>query len=165
MAHVYVSIGSNIDKEINIPSSINELERQYGPLEISNVYETKAVGFEGDDFYNLVVGFQSNDSPNEISQKLKEIEVNHDRTRGKEQFDSRTLDLDQLLYDDLVMHMDSVNIPHRDILRYNFVLKPLAEIAGGVMHPEEHKTIHELWCAAEKNGEMRIVNFEFDQCK
>ena len=165
MAHVYVSIGSNIDKEINIPSSINELEKQYGPLEISNIYETKAVGFEGDDFYNLVVGFQSNDSPNEISQKLKEIELNHDRTRGKEQFDSRTLDLDQLLYDDLVMHMDSVNIPHSDILRYNFVLKPLAEIAGDVMHPEEHKSIHELWCAAEKNGEMRIVNFEFNQCK
>ena len=161
MARVYISIGSNIEKEKNISSSVNALQERYGPLEISNVYETKAVGFDGDDFHNLVVGFDTNDTPLEISQTLKQIEADHDRTRGKEQFESRTLDLDQLLYGDLVMQMDGVNVPHPDIMRYNFVLKPLAELAADTPHPEEEKNILELWNAFEKNGEMKVIKYDF----
>ena len=163
MARVYISIGSNIDKEKNVPSSLKALHSHYGLLDISNVYETKAVGFEGDNFHNLVVGLDTNESPLEISQKLKEIEVMHDRTRGKEQFESRTLDLDQLLYGDLVLQMEGINVPHPDILRYNFVLKPLSELAGDVVHPEEQQTINELWEASLENGEMKLVDFAFHQ--
>ncbi len=161
MARVYISIGSNIDKEKNIPSSVKALQEHFGDLDISNVYETKAVGFEGDDFHNLVVGFDTDESPLEISNVLKKVEADHDRTRGKEKFESRTLDLDQLLYGDLVMQMDGVNLPHTDILRYNFVLKPLTELAGEVEHPEEEKTINELWEAYEEKGEMAVVEYEF----
>ena len=161
MARVYVSIGSNIEKEKNIPSAVKALQAHYGPLDISNVYETKAVGFDGDDFHNLVVGFDTNESPLEISQKLKEIEANHGRTRGKEQFESRTLDLDQLLYGDLVMQMDGINVPHPDILHYNFVLKPLAELAGNALHPDEDQTIDELWEKQLQNGEMKLVDYKF----
>lgn len=161
MARVYVSIGSNIEKEKNIPSSLKALQAHYGPLDISNIYESKAIGFEGDDFHNLVIGFDTKESPLEISQKLKEIETSHDRTRGKEQFESRTLDLDQLLYGDLVMKMDGVNVPHPDILRYNFVLRPLAELAGDVLHPEEDQTINELWNKQLKNGELKLVDYKF----
>ncbi|NNC67358.1 MAG: 2-amino-4-hydroxy-6-hydroxymethyldihydropteridine diphosphokinase [Gammaproteobacteria bacterium] len=161
MARVYVSIGSNIDKEKNIPSSVKALQEHFGDLDISNVYETKAVGFEGDDFHNLVVGFDTDESPLEISNVLKKVEADHDRTRGKEKFESRTLDLDQLLYGDLVMQMDGVNLPHTDILRYNFVLKPLTELAGEVEHPEEEKTINELWETYEEKGEMTVVEYEF----
>lgn len=161
MARVYVSIGSNIEKEKNIPSAVKALQAHYGPLDISNVYETKAVGFDGDDFHNLVVGFDTNESPLEISQKIKEIEVNHGRTRGKEQFESRTLDLDQLLYGDLVMQMDGINVPHPDILHYNFVLKPLAELAGNALHPDEDQTIDELWEKQLQNGEMKLVDYKF----
>lgn len=161
MARVYISIGSNIEKEKNTSSAVKALQAHYGPLDISNVYETKAVGFDGDDFYNLVVGFDTNESPLEISQKLKEIEANHGRARGKEQFESRTLDLDQLLYGDLVMNMDGINVPHPDILRYNFVLKPLAELAGNVVHPEEDQTIDELWEKQLQNGEMKLVEYKF----
>ena len=157
MARVYVSIGSNIDKENNIQSSIQALREHFGDLEISNVYETRAIGFEGDDFHNLVVGFDTKMSPLEISQILKKIEVEHHRTRGKEKFESRTLDLDQLLYGDLIMQMQGVNIPHPDILRYNFVLKPLQELAGDMQHPEEGKSIDELWRAFERKGEMKVV--------
>jgi len=161
MARVYVSIGSNIDKEKNISSSVRALQEHFGDLDISNVYETKAVGFEGDDFHNLVIGFDTDESPLEISKVLKKIEADHDRTRGKEKFESRTLDLDQLLYGDLVMQMEGVNIPHPDILRYNFVLKPLTELAGEVEHPEEEKTTNELWDKYEGKGEMVIVGYEF----
>jgi len=163
MARVYISIGSNIDKEKNVPSSLKALRSHYGLLDISNVYETKAVGFEGDNFHNLVVGLDTNESPLEISQKLKEIEAMHDRTRDKEQFESRTLDLDQLLYGDLVLQMEGINVPHPDILRYNFVLKPLSELAGDVVHPEEQQTINELWEASLENGEMKLVDVAFHQ--
>ncbi len=161
MARVYISIGSNIDKEKNIPSSIRALQEHFGEMEISNVYETKAVGFEGEDFHNLVVGFDTIQSPLEIAQILKQIEADHNRIRGKEQFESRTLDLDQLLYGDLVMQMEGVNVPHPDILRYNFVLKPLAELAGETMHPEEEKSIEELWKSHLENGELTLVRYEF----
>lgn len=161
MARVYVSIGSNIDKEKNILSSVKALQEHFGELDISNVYQTKAVGFEGDDFHNLVVGFDTDESPLEISKVLKKIEADHDRTRGKEKFESRTLDLDQLLYGDLVMQMEGVNIPHPDILRYNFVLKPLIELAGDVEHPEEEKATNELWNEYEEKGEMDVVEYKF----
>ncbi len=161
MARVYVSIGSNIDKEKNILSAVKALQEHFGPLDISNVYKTKAEGFKGDDFHNLVVGFDTDHTPIEIGQILKQIEVDHGRTQGKEQFESRTLDLDQLLYGDLVMQMDGINIPHPDILRYNFVLQPLAELAGEVVHPEEERTIDELCEASLENGEMKLVDYEF----
>lgn len=161
MARVYLSIGSNIDKEKNILSAVKALQEHFGPLDISNVYETEAVGFEGDDFHNLVVGFDTDQTPREIAHILKQIEADHDRTRGKELFESRTLDVDLLLYGDLVMQMDGVNIPHPDILRYNFVLRPLAELAGEVVHPEEEQTIDELWGASLENGEMKLVDYVF----
>ncbi len=161
MARVYVSIGSNIDKEKNILSAVKALQGHFGPLDISNVYQTIAEGFKGDDFHNLVVGFDTEHTPSEIGQILKQIEVDHGRILGKEQFESRTLDLDQLLYGDLVMQMDGINIPHPDILRYNFVLKPLAELAGEVVHPEEEQTIDELCEASLENGEMKLVDYEF----
>ena len=84
MARVYVSIGSNIETEKNILASIKALRDHFGELDVSNVYETKAIGFEGDNFHNLVVGFDSDESPLEISQVLKRIESNHGRTRGKQ---------------------------------------------------------------------------------
>lgn len=162
MARVFVSIGSNIDKEKNISSSVSALQELYEPLDISNVYETEAIGFKGDNFHNLVVGFETNDTPLEISQVLKQIEAEHDRTRGKEQFESRTLDLDLLLYGDLVMQMDGVNVPHPDIMRYNFVLKPLAELAAETQHPENEKSIEDLMKQFKKNGEMKIVKYDFE---
>lgn len=161
MARVYISIGSNIDVVKNIPSSVKALQKHFGELVISNVYETQSVGFEGDDFHNLVVGFDTDESPLEISNVLKQIEADHDRTRGKEKFESRTLDLDQLLYGDLVMQMQGVNIPHPDILRYSFVLKPLTELAAEVGHPEEEKTMRELWDEFEDEAEMQLVEYEF----
>jgi len=161
MARVHVSVGSNIDKEKNIPSAVKALRKHFGDLDISNVYETKAVGFDGDDFHNLVVAFDTDRTPLEISQVLRIIEADHDRTRGKEKFESRTMDLDQLLYGDLVMQMHGVNIPHPDILRYNFVLKPLTELAGTVEHPEEDKTINQLWDGYKEKGEMKIIDYNF----
>jgi 2-amino-4-hydroxy-6-hydroxymethyldihydropteridine diphosphokinase len=153
MARVYVSIGSNIDRERNIRSAIAVLRNRYGDLQISSVVETGAVGFDGEDFYNLVVGFDTDEDIMSIARWLDEIENQHGRDRSGPRFSSRTLDLDLLLYDDLVIKNEEIELPRDEILRYAFVLGPLAELAPYVIHPELHKSIGEIWQDFDQAGQ------------
>ncbi|MDD1620747.1 MAG: 2-amino-4-hydroxy-6-hydroxymethyldihydropteridine diphosphokinase, partial [Methylococcaceae bacterium] len=94
----YISIGSNIDKEIHIPSSLNALRKLFGALVVSSVYETEPVGFIGDKFHNLVVQFESELSAKEVAKLLRQVELDHGRSRDSHKFSARTLDLDLILY-------------------------------------------------------------------
>ena len=156
MARVFVSVGSNIDKEKNIHSAIAALQTEFGALICSNVYQTEAVGFVGEDFHNLVIGFDTCRSPEEVAKVLRQIEQSHGRKRGKERFLSRTLDLDLLLYADLIIQQDGLQLPRDEITRYAFVLGPLAEIAGDLKHPQSGKPLKELWAEMSKNGESLL---------
>jgi 2-amino-4-hydroxy-6-hydroxymethyldihydropteridine diphosphokinase len=127
MARVYISIGSNIEPLHYIRSSIRTLCEYYDKLILSSVYETEAVGFEGDNFYNLVVGFDTEVELDQLIDHLKQIEDDNNRQRSSERFSARTLDLDILLYDDLIVK--------DEILKYAFVIYPLAEIAPESVHP------------------------------
>lgn len=127
MARVYISIGSNIEPLRYIRSSIRTLCEYYDKLILSSVYETEAVGFEGDNFYNLVVGFDTQVELDQLIDHLKQIEDDNNRQRSSERFSARTLDLDILLYDDLIVK--------DEILKYAFVIYPLAEIAPESVHP------------------------------
>ncbi len=103
MARVYISVGSNVERERNIRSCLRALEERFGALTLSRVYQNKAVGFSGADFFNLVVGFTTDADPYSVASCLRTIETAHGRYRDAPKFSPRTLDLDLLLYDDLVL--------------------------------------------------------------
>lgn len=153
MAQVYVSIGSNIDRVHNIDRALRELTAVYGELQRSSVYESDAVGFDSAPFYNLVVGFAAAASPQAIQGRLHAIEESNGRLRTGE-LSARTLDLDLLTYDDLVMQDGKLVLPRSDIDRYAFVLAPLAEIAGSERHPVSGIRYAELWSAFDDSQQQ-----------
>lgn len=162
MPRVHVGVGSNIDRENSIRGAVRDLATHYGPLRLSPVYESKAHGFEGGNFYNLVVGFDTTEPIERVKDSLAHIESRFGRQRQGNQFSSRTLDLDLLLYGEVVRHDAQINLPHPDIQRYAFVLRPLAEIAPGLRHPETGQTCSKMWEQFGKNKqEIWVVDFEF----
>ncbi len=145
MPRVFVGIGSNIDRERSIRAGVTDLRHQYGEVQLSSVYESDAVGFEGDAFYNLVAAFDSDDSIEQVVARLGHIEDQHGRVRSGERFAARTLDLDLLLYGDEIIVMENLHVPRDEILRYAFVLWPLAEIVPDDVHPEVGENYAALW--------------------
>lgn len=145
MTVAYISVGSNIEPNKHIRASLIDIKQQYGKLIISSIYESEAVGFVGNNFYNLVVGLHTEQSPSEINQALRQIEQNHGRVRNQNKFSARTTDLDLILYGDVVMQTDTLILPRDEILKYAFVLLPLAEIAPHSKHPVTKQTYAELW--------------------
>jgi 2-amino-4-hydroxy-6-hydroxymethyldihydropteridine diphosphokinase len=147
----YISIGSNIEKEKNILSALRELAIFFGGLVVSSTYETEAVGFKGETFHNLIVGFDSDLDVKTIAKQLRQIELDHGRTRECKKFSSRTLDLDLILYGELVISDGRLQIPRDEIEKYAFVLEPLAEIAGNQKHPISGISYRGLWERFDKN--------------
>ena len=145
MTRVYVSVGSNQDARRHVSKALEALVSSFSPVDLSPVYESVAVGFDGDNFLNLVVGFDTELSLSELDSKLGEIEKSCGRVRGQQRFSSRTMDLDLLLYGDLICHDDDWDIPRQEITRNAFVLKPLSDLAPNEIHPELHQTYSQLW--------------------
>ncbi len=159
MARVYLGIGSNIDPEENLRLGIRELRRVFGEIELSAVYASAAVGFEGADFLNMVVGLQSDDSPGAIQGQVELIHDLAGRERGAGRFSSRPLDIDLLLYDDQVVDEPALKLPRCDVLEYSFVLRPLAELDPDLVHPQTGKTMIEHWQGFEIGSHpLRLVD-------
>ena len=155
----YISIGSNIDKETHIPSSLKTLRQQFGDLLVSSIYETEAIGFVGDKFHNLIVKFESELTAKEVAKLLRQIELDHGRGREAPKFSPRTLDLDLILYGEQVISDGRLRIPRDEIERYAFVLEPLAEIAAEERHPISRQTYGQLWQNFDKSGLQQIKVF------
>lgn len=148
----FISIGSNIDKDIHIPSSLNSIKKLFGKIICSSLFETEAVGFEGENFHNLIVQFDSPLDARVIAKRLKQIEHEHGRTRDNRKYAARTLDLDLILHGDLILNDNNLQIPRDEIERYAFVLEPLAEIAPAFLHPVNHKSYSQLWDEYDKTN-------------
>lgn len=145
MAAVYLGLGSNIDAERNLRLAVAELRRLFGTLKVSPVYRSTALGFEGPDFLNLVVALEAEADPFEIIEHIERIHAMAGRRRGPEKFSSRPLDIDLLLYGSRVDPEPPLRLPRRDILEHGFVLRPLADVAPGLVHPLTGRTIAEHW--------------------
>jgi len=161
MAWVYISLGSNIDREALTRAGVAALRQHYGELVLSSVYESEAVGFDGENFYNMVIALQTDEEVHQVAQTLRQIEDEHGRDRTGPRFSSRTLDLDLLLYDDLIIDEEKLQIPRDEILLRAFVLWPMAQVAADLKHPQLHKTYGELWDAFDKDSE-KLEPIEFD---
>jgi 2-amino-4-hydroxy-6-hydroxymethyldihydropteridine diphosphokinase len=162
MAVIYVSIGSNIDRYKHIVAALDALADVFGKLVLSSVYQSEAVGFEGDDFFNLVAGFESDLSVAELLKALRKIEDANGRLRSGPKFSPRTLDIDILTYDDEVGSIDGVKLPRNEITKNAFVLLPLVDIAAEVFHPVLKQSYRELWAGYNKaQQKLWAVDFEW----
>jgi 2-amino-4-hydroxy-6-hydroxymethyldihydropteridine diphosphokinase len=144
-AKVLLSLGSNISQQRYISAGLDALADEFGSMQISSVYESAAVGFDGDNFYNLVVGIETELSVGDLSRCLKTLEDNNGRRRDCPRFSARTLDIDILTYDNVVGNVEGVVLPRQEILENAFVLWPLAELVPGEKHPFLGVSYKELW--------------------
>jgi len=143
MTAVYLDIGSNIDREKNIQSCVDQLCLDFEDIIFSKAYESEAFGFEGDSFINLSAKLETELSFDTLNVYLKSLESKHARKRDNDKFIDRTLDVDILLYGNLILQPEK-DLPRKEILKFPFVLFPLAEIAGEVIHPVKKITINEI---------------------
>ncbi len=158
-ARVYISIGSNIDRERYVAAALDALQQWFGELEVSPVYESESVGFNGSLFLNLVVGVSTDWSVAELSRRFKQLEADNGRRRDVPKFAARTLDLDILTYDDKVGRVDGVELPRGEILKNAFVLQPLSDIAPDARHPVCGKTYGQLWREYHTDQKLWPVDF------
>ena len=163
MAIAYTGLGSNIDPETNIRGGIGALRKELGELRCSPVYQTEPVGFSGPPFYNLVVRFATNRALADVVATLRSIEDRFGRERSRQGFGNRTLDLDLLLFDDVICS-EPVVLPRPDIREYSFVARPLAELDPDGRHPGLGTTFAEVWAGfpAGSDAGMRRVDLGLD---
>ncbi len=153
MTRVYLSLGSNIRRHQHIAAGLDALAAAFGELHISSVYESKSVGFDGSNFFNLVVGIDTSLGVAALSERLKNIEDDNGRCRQGPKFSPRTLDIDILVYGDSVGVEAGISLPRAEITQNAFVLLPLAEIAGEQLHPQLQQSYASLWQAYDKSAQ------------
>lgn len=158
---IYISVGSNVDKEKHTKAGLQGMYQAFGELTLSSVFESESVGFEGNNFYNLVIKTYTTLSIAQVCSVLKQIEQDNKRQRGEQKFAPRTLDLDLLLYDRQVTSQP-IELPRPELLYNAFVLEPMAEIAADEIHPIVNKSYANLWQTYDKSQQkLWAIKFEW----
>jgi 2-amino-4-hydroxy-6-hydroxymethyldihydropteridine diphosphokinase len=145
LADAYVAAGSNVRPRASLLRALALLGSEFPGLRASQAYSNAAVGFEGDDFINLVVSFPADIPTEDLLDRLKATERTCGREPGAPKWGPRTLDLDLLLHGDRVGRVGGKSLPHPDLLTRAWVLGPLAELAPALMHPVARERIDDLW--------------------
>ena len=144
---VYVAVGSNVAPVESLVTALAALAARFPDLAVSPAYQNAAVGFAGEDFINLVVGFTTRLPLDALLAELHAVEALCGRGRDAPKWAPRRMDLDVLLYGDLTGEFPGAKLPRPDLARRAFMLKPLADRAPDVRHPTLGVTIAELWRA------------------
>jgi 2-amino-4-hydroxy-6-hydroxymethyldihydropteridine diphosphokinase len=156
VTEVYVAAGSNIDPVNHLRRALDELRRIYPRLTVSPAYRNKAVGFEGEDFVNLVVGFSTQQPVARVREQLQRIETLCGRPAAAPKWAARSMDLDILMYGDFISNEPGLVIPRPDLLRRPYMLKPMADVAPDVQHPLANKSMRELWESFDSEGHEMV---------
>lgn len=161
MADIYISLGSNVEREYHVQQGLNALAVAFNlpfeQLKLSSLFESEAVGFNGNAFLNMVIGIKTSLSVEQVAIRLRDIEFSHGRKRDTKKFSPRTLDLDLLLYDELIIDSPA-QLPRNEINKNAFVLWPLSEVAPQVVHPILKQNYYTLWQNYDKNNQqLKIV--------
>lgn len=158
MSVAWLGLGSNVNAETHIRAGIAALEDTFGDVSLSPAYASTSVGFEGDDFINLVARVETDMHPLDLRQFLRNLEDRYGRQRDVPKFSDRSLDIDILFYDDLILLSPLLEIPRAEILKFAHVLKPLADLEPDLMHPSERRSIAEIWSSSGlDDGCLRLL--------
>jgi 2-amino-4-hydroxy-6-hydroxymethyldihydropteridine diphosphokinase len=147
MSQVFIAIGGNVEPATRLPEAARALKARFPDVRFSACYCNPAAGFEGADFLNAVAGFSTELPVPELLRVLHEIEEQCGRSRADPKWGPRAIDLDLLLYGDVVEEGAGYTLPRPDLLRRIYMLGPLAELAPQWPHPVCGRSISELWAA------------------
>ena len=161
MNFLHLNIGSNQNRRINIRLALNKLESNFTDITVSSLFESPAEGFVGSNFYNVGVNAETKNNINEVVNILHDIENSLGRERSLPKFSSRIIDLDLVLYNDVID--EDLKVPRRDILKYAFVLAPLAELNPEDIHPQKGISYLNLWKEFQSNKDFKLNQYNIDK--
>ena len=160
MSIVHLNVGSNQNRRSNIRLAIQSLKQNFSDIAFSSLFESPSERIKGNDFYNVGANIDTLKTSNEVVDILRDIENSLGRDRSLPKFSSRMIDLDLVLYGGIID--DSLNVPRKDILKYAFVLAPLAELNPEAIHPLEGTSYQNLWKTfqSKQDYDLRQYNVE-----
>ncbi len=161
MTTLALSIGSNIDAESNIRAALDALNLEFENIRSSTTYESQAIGFDGDNFLNLVVLADTNKGLDDVTTFLKRLEDRLGRDRLQTRFSGRTMDVDILLYGNESGMFCGIELPRPEVTENAYVLQPLAELLPDVVHPATGMSYLKLWQDYDKS-KQRLWATEID---
>jgi 2-amino-4-hydroxy-6-hydroxymethyldihydropteridine diphosphokinase len=153
---VFVAAGSNVEPITNLRRALDLLAANFAPLRLSPVYRNRAVGFEGQDFVNLVVAFETTLTVREVLAILHSVESECGRPRNAPKWAPRTMDLDILLFGSLACDEPGLTLPRPDLVRRPYMLGPMAELEPGLIHPTLGRTMAELWQGFDRTAHPMV---------
>ena len=158
MKKVFLGIGTNLgNRESNLKEAVARIEEYIGPVvKSSSVYETEPWGFQTEnEFLNMVVKVETKLTPSGLLGRILMIESLSGRVRGEKQYTSRVIDIDLLLYENMIIDEESLKIPHPLMHERRFVLVPLCEIESQMIHPVLNKSIASLLGACKDKSKVK----------